>query len=169
MIGAPAFYWDQFTLAYVWPYVVFKKMVQQGGTMPTLGQKTALTAAVFAACDALDGVTVNDLDADARQALQIPDDIKGALVTDVQQGSHADDAGLHKGDVIMSIDRHPVSNADDAVKLSNAAKGTSILLKVWSHEGDSAGTRYLSVDNTKASNKDGQDNQDNQDNNTDQR
>ena len=119
--------------------------------------------------DALDGVTVNDLDADARQALQIPDDIKGALVTDVQQGSHADDAGLHKGDVIMSIDRHPVSNADDAVKLSNAAKGTSILLKVWSHEGDSAGTRYLSVDNTKASNKDSQDNQDNQDNNTDQR
>jgi hypothetical protein len=63
MIGAPAFYWDQFTLAYVWPYVVFKKMVQQGGTMPTLGQKTALTAAVFAACDALDGVTdgiIND-------------------------------------------------------------------------------------------------------------
>jgi Tannase and feruloyl esterase len=63
MIGAPAFYWDQFTLAYVWPYIVFKKMVQQGGTMPTLGQKTALTAAVFAACDALDGVTdgiIND-------------------------------------------------------------------------------------------------------------
>ena len=63
LIGAPAFYWDQFALAFTWPYVVFKKMVQQGGTMPTLGQKTALTAAVYAACDYLDGVTdgiIND-------------------------------------------------------------------------------------------------------------
>ena len=63
LIGAPAFYWDQFALAFTWPYVVFKKMVQQGGTMPTNGQETALTAAVFAACDSLDGVTdgiIND-------------------------------------------------------------------------------------------------------------
>ncbi|HTR42729.1 MAG TPA: Do family serine endopeptidase [Pseudomonadales bacterium] len=115
--------------------------------------------------DALDGVTVNDIDSDARQALQIPDDIHGALVTDVQEGCHAAEAGLQKGDVILSIDRHPVSSGDDAVKLSNAAKGTSILLKVWSREGDSAGTRYLSVDNTKNADKD---NQSNQDNNTDQ-
>jgi hypothetical protein len=63
MIGAPAIYWDQFTLAYTWPYVVFKKMVQQGGVMPTTGQKTALTTAIFAACDGLDGVVdgiIND-------------------------------------------------------------------------------------------------------------
>jgi serine protease Do len=115
--------------------------------------------------DALDGVTVNDIDADARQALQIPDDIHGALVTDIQEGSHAAEAGLLKGDVIMSIDRHPVGSADDAVKLSNAAKGTSILLRVWSHEGETGGTRYISVDNTKNPNTD---NQGNQDNNTDQ-
>jgi Tannase and feruloyl esterase len=57
LVGAPAFYWDQFVLGHVWPYVVFKKMVQQGGTMPTTGQETALTAAVFAACDFLDGVS----------------------------------------------------------------------------------------------------------------
>jgi hypothetical protein len=62
-VGAPAFYWDQFALAFTWPYVVFKKMLQQGGTMPTLVQKTALTAAIFAACDVLDGVAdgiIND-------------------------------------------------------------------------------------------------------------
>ncbi len=48
--------------------------------------------------DALDGVTLNDIDdADARQALQIPDDIKGALVTDVQPGSLAAEAGIQRG------------------------------------------------------------------------
>jgi tannase/feruloyl esterase len=63
LVTAPAIIWDQFTLAYTWPYVVFKKMLQQGGTMPTTSQETALTAAVFAACDGLDGVVdgiIND-------------------------------------------------------------------------------------------------------------
>jgi hypothetical protein len=63
LVGAPAFYWDQFALAFTWPYVVFKKMVQQGGTMPTAGQEAALTTAIFAACDGLDGVSdgiIND-------------------------------------------------------------------------------------------------------------
>jgi serine protease Do len=100
--------------------------------------------------DALNGVTVQDLDAQSRQDLQIPDDVQGALVTDVEEGSHSADAGLQKGDVIISIDRHPVSSADDAIKLSNAATGKYILLKVWSRENDVAGSRYLSVDNTKA-------------------
>jgi serine protease Do len=99
--------------------------------------------------DALNGVTVQDLDAQARQDLQVPDGIQGALVTDVEEGSHSADAGLQKGDVIISIDHHTASNADDAVKLSNAATGKYILLKVWGRGGEVAGTRYLSVDNTK--------------------
>ena len=99
--------------------------------------------------DALDGVTVGDLDSDAREQLQIPDDIHGAVVTDVQRDSHAADAGLQKGDIIVQIDHHPVDNADTAVKLCNEAKSDHILLKIWRREGDMGGTRYLSVDNTK--------------------
>ncbi len=99
--------------------------------------------------DALNGVTVQDLDSDIRQQLQIPDDVHGALVTDVDPDSHAADAGLQKGDVIVSIDHHPVKNADEAVNLCNEAKGNYILLKVWSQEGGVSGTRYISVDNTK--------------------
>lgn len=66
LIATPAFYWDQFSLAFTWPYVVFKKMVQQGGTMPTMAQQTALTASVFAACDGNDGL-VDGLINDPRQ------------------------------------------------------------------------------------------------------
>jgi serine protease Do len=112
--------------------------------------------------DALDGVTVSDLNADIRQQLQIPDDVHGAIVTEVQEGSHASDAGLQKGDVIMAVNRHPVSSADEAVKLSNAAKGPYILLKVWGREGDLAGTRFISVDNTKEPNDSQNNSQDQQ-------
>ena len=37
----------------------------------------------------------------------------------------------------------------DAVRLGRQAKGSQILLKIWRREGDFAGTRFLSVDNTK--------------------
>lgn len=114
--------------------------------------------------DQLDGVTVNDLDADARDQLQIPDNIHGALVTDVQDGSNAAEAGLQKGDVIMEIDRQPVRDAETAVKLSTEAKGKYILLKVWRREGDVSGTRFISVDNTKSPNNDNSSGGDNGDN-----
>ncbi|HEY5297517.1 MAG TPA: DegQ family serine endoprotease [Verrucomicrobiae bacterium] len=99
--------------------------------------------------DALDGVTVDDLDADARQQLQIPDNIHGAIVTDVADDSNSADAGLEKNDVIVGIDRHPVIDADSALRLCNQAKGDRILLRIWRREGDRSGTHWISVDNTK--------------------
>jgi serine protease Do len=99
--------------------------------------------------DALDGVTVQDLNQGIRQQIKVPGDIRGALVTDVDQDSNSAESGLQRGDVIVEINRQPVNNADDAVKLCRQAKGDQILLKFWRRTGDLAGTRYLSVDNTK--------------------
>jgi serine protease Do len=99
--------------------------------------------------DALDGVTVQDLNQGIRQQLEIPDDIRGALVVDVDQDSNSAEAGLQRGDVIVEINRQPVSNSSDAVKLGRQARGDQILLKIWRRQGDVAGTCYLSVDNTK--------------------
>ncbi len=103
--------------------------------------------------DALDGVTVADLDHDARQQLDIPDSVQGAIVTDVDQDSNSADAGLQKGDIIVEINRQPVKDADSAVNLCKQAKGDQILVKIWRRNGDMGGTRYLSVDNTKRDTK----------------
>ena len=43
--------------------------------------------------DALDGVTVADLDKSVRQQLNLPDDLQGVVVTDVDQDSNAAEAG----------------------------------------------------------------------------
>lgn len=99
--------------------------------------------------DALDGVTVQDLNRGIRQQLKVPDDIRGALVTDVARDSNSAESGLQRGDVIVEVNRQLVNNADDAVKLCRQAKGDQILLKFWRRTGDFAGTHYLSVDNTK--------------------
>ncbi len=102
--------------------------------------------------DALDGVTVADLNPQIREQLRMPDDLQGAIVTQVDSDSNSADAGLQSNDVIVGIDRHPVTNADDAVQLCKAAKGDNILVKIWRRSGNFAGTRYLSVDNTKRQN-----------------
>ena len=85
--------------------------------------------------------------------LKIPDSIQGAIVTDVDQDSNSAEAGLQRGDVIVEINRQPVNDADDAVNLRTRAKGDQILLKIWRRDGNFAGTRYLSVDNTKTNAK----------------
>jgi serine protease Do len=99
--------------------------------------------------DALAGVAVADLEPEVRRQLGMPPGAQGALVSNVEPASNSADAGLQYGDVIMEIDRQPVSNSSDAVKLGRQARGDQILLKIWRRQGDLAGTCYLSVANTK--------------------
>lgn len=95
--------------------------------------------------DAFYGVEVVDLSANVRRQFNLPSNIQGALVTNVEGGSNAAEAGLHHGDVILEINRQPVRTADDAVKLSKNAKSDQILLRVWTQ----GVNRYIAVDNTK--------------------
>jgi serine protease Do len=94
--------------------------------------------------DTLDGVEVTDLDAQLRREFDIPANVRGALVTNVDEDAPAYRAGLRAGDVVLELDRKPVRNADEAVKLSEDIKD-NVLLRVWSK----GGSRYLVVDNTK--------------------
>ena len=96
--------------------------------------------------DALDGVTVADLDAAARRQFSVPANVKGALVVQVEENSASYEAGLRPGDVVLEINRKPVKSADEAVELSERIKQKSILLRVWSR----GATRYLIVDENKA-------------------
>jgi serine protease Do len=99
--------------------------------------------------DALDGVEVTDLDAQARREADIPNQVRGALVTKVEEDSNAAEAGLRAGDVIIEIDRQAVHNSDEAVALSEKVKGDRILLRVWRGGEGRGGMLFLSVDNTK--------------------
>jgi serine protease Do len=99
--------------------------------------------------DALDGVEVGDLDSRWRRQNDIPAQVRGALVTSVESGSAAEEAGLKVGDVILEINRQAVRDADSAVELCKKAKGDRLLLRVWSSSGGVGGTHYLVVNNRK--------------------
>jgi serine protease Do len=99
--------------------------------------------------DSLDGVTVDNLNQNARYELQIPRDIKGTIVTGVAQNSNAASAGLREDDIIEEINRQAVSTAEDAIKFSKLARTKQILLKIWRHESGVGYTRWIAVDNAK--------------------
>jgi serine protease Do len=96
--------------------------------------------------DTLQGVAVTDLDSQAREQFHIPEQIKGAVVTQVDPNSAAAEAGLKPGDVIIEINRHEVASADDAVRLTQHQKDRTTLLHVWSENG----SHYMVVDESNA-------------------
>lgn len=95
--------------------------------------------------DALDGVTVSDITPLARSEFGIPRGIQGAVVTNVERGSPSDLADLARGDVITSIERRPVRNANDAIELSERVQKQTVLLRAWRR---GAGSRFVVVDSS---------------------
>ncbi len=92
--------------------------------------------------DALNGVSVADLDRATRREVRIPADVTGAVITEVDQATAAWEAGLRPGDVIEQLNHQPVANAADAVKLTSHASDKVTLVLVWSH----GGSRFVTVD-----------------------
>jgi serine protease Do len=85
--------------------------------------------------DPLDGVSVADVDRTVRSQIDLPANVRGAVVVRIDPDSPSYEAGLREGDVIQEINRQPVRNADDAVRLSENVKNDAVLLKVWSRGG----------------------------------
>ena len=84
------------------------------------------------------GLTVADLSPDVRQQFNVPEQVHGAAIQDVRPGSPADDAGLAPGNVILEVNRHPVTDADNFVSQVHAVpQDKDILLLVWSNGGAS--------------------------------
>ena len=79
------------------------------------------------------GLAVADLDQDARQQLNIPSQVKGVAIQSVRPASPAEDAGLAAGDVILEVNRKPVSSAANFVSDVHANPADKdLLLLVWS-------------------------------------
>ena len=93
----------------------------------------------------LNGVTVADIDGNARQQFDLPGTIKGVVITEVDPNSPSAEAGLKPGDVIQEINRKPVKTAEEAVKMTEKATDKTTLLRVW-REG---GSHFVVVDESK--------------------
>jgi serine protease Do len=82
------------------------------------------------------GIAISDLTPDVRQQLNLGSDVQGVAVAQVQPGSPAEDAGLSGGDVILEINRKPVTSAEEfRNQVKQLPAGKDMLLRVWANGG----------------------------------
>src|SRR6266576_2708073 len=78
-------------------------------------------------------VVVADVTDDVRTALNLPKEIQGAVIVELDSASPAAQAGLREGDVIQEVNKQPVKNAKDLVAVSKKLKpNEKILMRVYS-------------------------------------
>ena len=92
----------------------------------------------------LDDVELAGLDNRTRRQRDIPASVQGVLVRKVQADSLSYEAGLRPGDVIIEVNRQPVTDPEAALAAAREAKGDRLLLRVYSTAGE-GGARYLVV------------------------
>jgi serine protease Do len=88
------------------------------------------------------GVSLQDLTREQRADAGLT--TGGVLVAGVEPGSFADDIGLAKGDVIVAIDRQPVTSAADVRNIMRSAKsGQAMAFRVMRNTGGNWNSIFL--------------------------
>src|SRR5579864_4582561 len=82
------------------------------------------------------GLGLMEVSPGVRQQLELPGNVQGVAVANVQPGSPADNAGISQGDVIEQVNRHDVKTpADVQRELNNVPAGQDALVLIWSRGG----------------------------------
>ena len=79
------------------------------------------------------GVAVTNITEDIRTALNLPKEVQGAVIADIDTDSPAAKAGLREGDVIQEVNKQPVKSARDLLAITKKLKpNEKILIRVYS-------------------------------------
>src|SRR5579885_53422 len=88
------------------------------------------------------GITVSNISPEQRHQLEL-EEPGGVIVTNVEGGSFADDVGLVKGDVILSINRKPVANVQDVRAIQRDLKpGADVAFRIMRRDPTSRQVRW---------------------------
>jgi len=79
------------------------------------------------------GVAVANITEDIRTALNLPKEVQGAVIADIDAESPAAKSGLREGDVIQEVNKQPVKSAKDLLAISKKLKpNEKVLMRVYS-------------------------------------
>ncbi|WP_421925810.1 DegQ family serine endoprotease [Neoaquamicrobium sediminum] len=116
-----------------------ERMTEDGSTEPTEEEEAPVASASVL------GMTVAELDDEVRATYEISDDVNGVVVTEVQEGSYAQEKGVMPGDVITEIAQESVSTPKDLMNRVDALKDQgrrNALLMIASKNGE---LRFVTV------------------------
>jgi serine protease Do len=78
------------------------------------------------------GMTVEPITPDVAREAELPRNRGGAIVSNVDRNSPAYNAGIAPGDIILEVNRQPVTNVSQVTRaLQSATPGTPVFLLIW--------------------------------------
>jgi serine protease Do len=78
------------------------------------------------------GLTLEAITPDIAREAELPRNRGGAIVSGVERNSPAFNAGIAPGDIILEVNRQPVSNVSQVTRaLQSAPPGTPVFLLIW--------------------------------------
>jgi S1-C subfamily serine protease len=81
------------------------------------------------------GIYVEEVPMQVRRELDLPDDLAGALITQVVAGGPAEAARLKRGDILLRIDGQPIQDAGHlAWMASNLGIGKTVEIEFWRYD-----------------------------------
>jgi len=104
------------------------EMAVQVGELPGKKVERASNESGDKGSQALEGVSVENLDAQTARQAGLPANTRGVVVTEVDPASPAASAGLKEGDVIQEVNHHAVASSDDLSSALHKSNGGSLLL-----------------------------------------
>jgi serine protease Do len=111
-----------------------KKVSVTVGAYPDDGDQAGAPGEDEASLEKL-GFQVQEMTQEIAQQLGYDKEVRGVVVSDVEPGSAAEEAGLRPGMVILEVNRSEVKSVKDFEKAAGKSKGGNMLLRVKAKEG----------------------------------
>ena len=90
------------------------------------------------------GITIQNITPESASRLGLSNDVKGILVTGVDNDSFAEEIGVQRGDVITQINQQPVLKVDDVLKIQRSLKPKSdVVFMIQRNQRGQSMTLYL--------------------------
>ncbi len=78
------------------------------------------------------GMTVEPITPEIAREAELPRNRGGAIISNVERNSAAFNAGVAAGDIILEVNREPVTNVSQVTRaLQSAGPNTPVFLLVW--------------------------------------
>jgi serine protease Do len=97
-------------------------------------KKTQAPSASASTTHPLSGVVFDDVTPPLARQMDLPVN-SGVVVTDIEEGSLAEASGLQPGDVVLEINRQPVTNFSTFQRLADPLKPTDLALLLVNRQG----------------------------------